>query len=119
MSDDLKAFLTAWLAWAEAGAPDSNRHTRANLCRFDAECGLCSNTYNFEEAALGIDSRDTGKLEDELHELLCEDNLSIGYPFGGDERYNYEANNLIHHKNEARLAWVRSKLSQPERTCAT
>lgn len=109
MSDDLKAFLRAWLDWAEAGAPDSDRHTKRNPNRFEGECGLCSNTYNFEELALDVHPEDTGRLEDELHDLFTEQGLNTDYPFGRDA-YDRDADHGTQHRNTSRLLWVRTQL---------
>lgn len=109
MSDDLKAFLRAWLDWAEAGAPDDNRHTERNPNRFERDYGLCSNTYNFEELALDVHPDETGDLEIELACRFEEQGLRPSYPFGY-EAYDADAEGGTHHLNPARLAWVRKQL---------
>ncbi|QVE65554.1 hypothetical protein [Ralstonia phage vB_RsoP_BMB50] len=109
MSDNLRAFLRAWLDWAEAGAPDSDRHTERNPNRFDAQCGLCSNTFNFEELAMDVHPNDTGELEEELGDLFESQGRSTGYPFG-HAAYDHDAYNGTHHRNTYRLQWVRTQL---------
>lgn len=109
MSDDLKAFLRAWLDWAEAGAPDDGRHTNRNPNRFERDCGLCSNTYNFEELALNVHLDDVGDLETELSSLFAADGMDKGYPFGY-AAYDEDAAGHTQHLNPTRLAWVRKQL---------
>lgn len=111
MSDNLKAFLRAWLDWAMADAPDSDRCTDRNPNSFDRECGLCSNTHAFEELALDVYPHYTGALEDELGEQFRAAGLSKGYPFG---QYVYDEDSEFgtHHCNLNRLAWVRTQLGE-------
>lgn len=66
MSELMREFLTAWLEWAEAGAPSHDT--------FRAEYGLCGNSNSFDG--------DTYCLEYELAAMFKADGLDGGYPFG-------------------------------------
>lgn len=110
MGNHLRAFLQAWLDWAEADAPDSLRRTTRNPYGFDRDVGLCSNTHRFEERELGIELGYTGGLEVELGYLFESQGMSNGYPFG-QAAYDADADDGTHHTNSARLAWVREQLA--------
>lgn len=88
MTPALRQFLTDYLAWAEADAPDD---------RFNRWHGLCVNA------------------ERESRDLLCELNaLFCGevHPFGGIHMYWAESEGRTIHRNPDRLAWIRAKLAQ-------
>lgn len=110
MDGHLIAFLRAWLDWAEAGAPDSGRHTRHNPCRFEADCGLCANADNYEELQLDMLPEDCGEVCQNLNDEFAKDGLDTIYPFG-KQAYEDRSDEYTQHKHEPRLAWVRSKLA--------
>lgn len=105
MSNELKQFLAAWLAWAEAGGPDDSQHTKANPYRFARDAGLCSNTYDFEELALDVHPDNTGNLEHQLHVLFRKDGRDASYPFGRAD-YEEDADCNTQHLNPRRRSWV-------------
>lgn len=99
MNDDLRKFLTAWLTWAEAGAP-----THAYL---EPSYGLCDNLAIFMgDAPI---EKDEAAYSDLLR-LFRADGLVTSYPFGSEEFY-YGYENLNHHEQPERLAWVRKVLA--------
>lgn len=83
MTPALRQFLSDWLAWAEAGAPEHEVFVRFG--------GLC--------VAAPDDTRD------ELYDLFNDP-----YPFGGSKDYWERAEHCTQHENPARLAWVRQQL---------
>lgn len=94
MSPLLRAFLSDWLAWAEAGAPDDDRLAR--------HWGLCGNAIK----------NGVRRHLERLLETDFPDNAS--FPFGGSTVYHRDAYRREHHLNEERLAWVRAKLAEPD-----
>lgn len=105
MSANLKQFLAAWLEWVEKGAPDEEPFCRRR--------GLCA---NFEEWLCARNECEE-KIEeenDQLLELFRADGFEPIYPFGGCEEFYAERDDDTMHLNEARLAWVRSKVAQFE-----
>lgn len=99
MSERLRQFLSAYLTWADAGAPDTNGLMRSQ--------GLCGN-LNFYAAMHGWE--EVWNLEFELEVMFKEDGLCLGYPFGL-KVYLEEAETLTHHENQERLNWVRRRLN--------
>lgn len=111
----LVKFLRAWLAWAEADAPDS---------WFNLGWGLCGNAdiYALKKGVSGV------KLTMALDRAFEADGLSATYPFGycrywgyaHEERTYVEAScaNLDghqkcdNHRDPVRLAWVRYYLAR-------
>lgn len=91
ISPELRAFLKAWLDWAESGAPDWDP-----FCRV---WGLCSNARLMRCDKL-------------MHEFLLQEfgPQRYKYPFGGPEEFSIRDYNATQHENPARLAWVRAKL---------
>lgn len=89
----LRAYLTDWLAWAEAGAPEH--------AEFSPHCGLCTNAP--DDAAY------------DLRDVLVADFGDDDTPFSTPDRpYWLDANNGTHHTNPRRLAWVRAKLAEKD-----
>lgn len=111
----LVKYLRAWLAWAEADAPD---------CRFNLGWGLCGNADRYA-LAKGVSRR---KLAIALYRAFKADGLPAYYPFGycrywgyaHEERTYAEAScaNLDghqkadNHRDPVRLAWVRYYLAR-------
>jgi hypothetical protein len=90
-SPELRAFLAAWLAWAEGGAPNKEP--------FDRSVGLCLNMPR--------------ELKQEFKSLRISDFPSDWvYPFGGSEHYDKAEKKRTQHLNPARLAWVREVLGR-------
>lgn len=100
MSDHLKAFLSAWLEWVEAGAPDQKPFSR--------RWGLCSNLIDWSRH---LDTEERAELEKVLDRMFSEDGLSQCHPFGEVEYFEARAR-YEQHLNAARIAWVRSKVEQ-------
>jgi hypothetical protein len=105
VSENLKAFLRAWLDWVEAGAPEDDV--------FERSCGLCNN-FNWYMRNQNVLEFELGGEMDALIEVFKMDGLDETYPFGGEDAYFDEGPNNVMHLNSARLAWVRSKISQHE-----
>lgn len=91
INPELERFLTDWLDWAEAGAPNGNPHDFCDVA------GLCSNCRWYFEG---------GMLSPAWREL--EALFDCGYPFGGHDEYY---SGRPHHTNPQRLAWVRAVLA--------
>jgi hypothetical protein len=98
VSEHLKAYLSAYAAWVDAGAPDGEP--------FDRCIGLCTNILNWEGRPPGLVAG--------LKAAFKADGLDKRYPFGGEDQYDAAADNNEQHLNEQRLAWVRSKIAQYE-----
>lgn len=97
MSEQLREFLTAWLAWAENGAPSRYPFNPAN--------GLCACAAIYADATYG----DEVDLLTELANLFEDQGLNANYPFG---QYEYDMRHLddTQHLDPNRLAWVREQL---------
>jgi hypothetical protein len=102
MSDHLKAFLSAYLEWVDAGAEEGKPFAR--------RWGLCSNLIDWSRTQGAEDHR---ALEDALDGLFAADGLDQCYPFGFDESFEARERET-QHLNQARIAWVRSKVAQYE-----
>ena len=101
MSERMEMYLTEYLAWVEAGAPEP--------AHFDTWMGLCTNIlYWGRFRHLSVSGKQS--MQHELSELLKASGLPTAYPFGGNDRYCHEGATHTHHKNELRLAWVRKQL---------
>lgn len=98
MSEQMKQFLTEWLAWAEADAPVHPV--------FKAHRGLCSNLYQWSCDNPDISVSKFAYLGCELTELF---NSEV-YPFGKDD-YMRDYKSRTQHRNGKRLAWVREQLA--------
>lgn len=84
----MRAFLTDWLAWAEAGGQGP---------RFMNHCGLCANAVKYD-------------VHYELRKLFREQGLNPNTPFGTPDQYRADTFAHAMHLNPARLAWVRKTL---------
>lgn len=102
MSEQLKAFLAAYLAWVDAGAPHKEPFSR--------RYGLCSNLYDWS-LRLDYDGREA--LEKELDQLFALEGLDECHPFGGD-KYLEARESETQHLNMDRINWVRLKVAQYE-----
>jgi hypothetical protein len=89
----LRAYLTDWLAWAEAGAPEHDE--------FRPRFGLCTNARRRHRASADL-----------RNALVADFGDEANHPFGGLVRYMSEAE--AHHTNPLRLAWVRAKLAEKD-----
>lgn len=101
MSDDLKAFLAAWLTWAEGEAQE--------LTPFTRKYGLCSNVCYYCEVMFPGDYLRAERLEYALAKLLKITTGDTMYPFG-KVQYATNVDSLTQHKDPQRLAWVRAQL---------
>lgn len=92
LSPELHAALTAWLDWAEAGAPEHRVFKRYN--------GLCLCVYYYAG----------WEVRKELERLFAR-RKDPTFPFGED---NYAARYFAQtqHEDPARLAWVRKVLGR-------
>ena len=86
MTPELHAELTAWLDWAENGAPDEGRFNRWH--------GLCRNVSKH--------------LRRELEAILPGNS---SFPFDRDNYWRRYSNGT-QHLDPARLAWVREQLGR-------
>lgn len=102
MSEHLKAFLTAWIEWVDAGAPEGDPFSRHE--------GLCLNVFDCP----AIEPIGRGRVCRALEDQFAHDGLDGNHPFGGHAQYTAERQNAAHHLNPARIAWVRSKVAQYE-----
>lgn len=100
MSDELKAFYRAYLAWLEAGAPEGMPFLRG--------LGLCSSVPDVVTRAYSYDVRQ------EMKRQFREAGLNSTLPFnshpGATEdlpNYGDECNSGACHLNPKRIAWVR------------
>ena len=96
MSPELRAFLTEWLAWAEADAPEHEV--------FSGHTGLCNNVCWWTEENLQSTSF---WLLRELEERLGDPS----FPFGRAE-YTRARRAGLQHRDPNRLAWVRTQLGE-------
>ena len=102
ISEQLYAFLKAWLNWAENGAK--------NGYPFGRSVGLCRSAVSYAGDNFG---GIMGGLMGELMSIWEEEHLDHCYPFGEEE---YRASRLKNsqHKDPNRLAWVKSKIKEYE-----
>lgn len=103
MSEHLKAFLSAYIEWVDAGAVEGDL--------FERFCGLCSN-FKWHMRSQGVSEFDSESEVASLKNLFKSEGLDEDYPFGGQDVYADEGLNDTAHLNEARIAWVRSKVAQ-------
>lgn len=106
----LDAFLADWLAWAEAGAPEyGSRYSRAS--------GLCAALKLYliaqrTERGQPLSERTCESVRKRLVERFKRGGLDEHTPFNLDfSHYLADSNNLRHHTNSERLAWVREQVS--------
>ena len=92
----LKEYLKAVQAWIEQGCP--------NNTPFFVSCGLCKNTHGFFPG----DWEAIEKLQRELEDAFCADDLDLEYPFNSSpEDYDDECSFQTVWENPQRLAWVK------------
>jgi hypothetical protein len=109
MSDLMKQFLTAYIAWVESGAPVAGDYGLKSK-NFSRDYGLCSNLYFWSNQA-NLGDWYYNRVGMELQDMLKYDGLSQSYPFNEDMiHYIQEGTKHKAHTNEKRLAWVRNKL---------
>lgn len=106
MSEHLKAFLSAWIDWVDAGAPNDDG-------RFKRWHGLCSNFSTFLFGACET-YEEIDREREHLAAAFVVDGLNEEYPFGGEDRYFEEIESETTHLNEQRIQWVRSKVAQQQ-----
>jgi len=100
MTPALRQFLTDWLAWAEAGAPEHPVFRRKS--------GLCMLAQIFWE------EQPNSELVDDLQDALEASFGETHYPFGGAHEFHIRMLDHTQHENPARLAWVRQQLGVEE-----
>lgn len=93
MSDELRAYLTAWYTWATGDITDCTDYG------FSSRYGLCASC--------------PPELDAELISMFEADGLDLWYPFndGDDHSYARDSRSYSMHKNPKRLEWVRSKIN--------
>ncbi len=104
----LLSFLTAWLEWAEADAPEDPID---NFYGFVPRYALCSNIQFY----LGrLDAPDSyyGDLRGALEEALATDHGPTDFPFCDEATYDQMFFAGTHHRHEPRLIWVRKKIEE-------
>jgi hypothetical protein len=94
MSELMRKFLTAYIEWVDAGAPEDGPFSRSS--------GLCDNTYGLPGG--GKDVRN------ELREMFESDGLATSYPFGEAE-FNRDCDHDEQHLHQPRIDWIKSKLA--------
>lgn len=99
----LLPFLTEWLAWAEADAPEHPL--------FWPWVGLCGNCDSWDEGEHYHDHDSFYPTTKALERALARFD-SPSYPFGGYEAYNADRYVSGHHRNPQRLRWVRRKIAR-------
>lgn len=100
MSEQLREFLTAWLAWVYLGAPQYRP--------FDRRDGLCASAQDWCRAN-GRSKRDGVMLRHEVKNQLQRTGLDPYYPFG-EQEYFHGVLLDNNHEDPKRLAWVRDQL---------
>jgi hypothetical protein len=106
MSDHLKAFLTAWVEWVDAGSVQDQPFSRAvGLCCNFEDWLMVEHDFTWMKAEYEVDA---------LKNRFSSDGLDRFYPFGGKDLYCVQLEHAEQHLNEARIAWVRSKVAQHE-----
>lgn len=101
MNKTLYEFLATWYYWALTQDEDVRC-----INNIDPRYGLCSNYKRY----LAIDAERLG-FWDHITELLAHSSMDTMYPFG-ESTYVFENGQASHHKNPARLAWVKSILEE-------
>lgn len=105
--DDLRAFLTAWLAWAEREAVKPTPCRGRSSLGFTSIEGLCTSAAIFNAKLAG--RVDRVRLQSLLRQTGAgPDSL---FPFGGRQRYLEDQFAGKMHLNAERLAWVRKVLA--------
>lgn len=102
MSQLMVKYISAYLAWAEDGAP--------NCITFGRYYALCANTIKWCWRN-GHSLSDARNIREELNAHFRLDGLNVTHPFGGYDRFKVDSVALTHHKNELRLAWIRDKIA--------
>jgi len=102
MTKRLYEFLSAWLEWAT----ETHGYQAPHGLPFLRCDGLCASTHRYFPCFIDADL-----VEAELGKLFRAEGLDKSYPFGGMAVHDRETREETVHLNEARLAWVRAKLS--------
>lgn len=107
ISDNLRAFLTAYLEWAE-NCDDPNYVGKFTFCKY---AGLCD---NFEQFCFETNAPYGSYRNNDLyHELEKDFEDDTDYPFNDDwEDYDTEADYGESYLNDKRLDWIKSKLKE-------
>jgi hypothetical protein len=107
-SELLTQFYIDYLAWAEAGALDSEFEV------FSARYGLCQSLTDWM-LDKWLDHSSRMSLPYELKDQFSGAGLDRDYPFNTDDlEYELEHNNRLMVKNKKRIAWVRAHIIQTE-----
>lgn len=103
MSQRLREFLAAYLAWVKEGAPHGDD------IPFNRGYGLCYNIKLYVPDGDGWYDA-SQELRDEMAWLFKRDGLCEDYPFCTAGQYDSMSYRDTHHTCEARLAWIRKQL---------
>lgn len=123
ISSNLRKFLSAYLSWVEAGAPDDVDFTDANPYGFDRSLGLCGNAESYAFVETGANSKDwyakcemLENIKNEMKPMFATISICDVYPFNDGHAGHYlnEMTNDACWQNEARIQWVRSTLEVKE-----
>jgi len=98
MSYLMRKFLTAYIEWVDAGAPEGKPFCRGY--------GLCPNKYRLPDTAWA----DARELAQELAGMFVQGGLEMPYPFGQDA-YDRDSYHDLHHLHQPRIDWVRKQLA--------
>ena len=96
-------FLKAYKAWADEDAPEGGG--------FERGCGLCTNLDGYAERR-GYDRYTVRSTVHHLTTILP----SPITPFNAPGRtYTDDTNDMAHHRNPARMAWVNEQIERMEK----
>lgn len=96
-------FLKAYKAWADEDAPEGGG--------FERGCGLCTNLDGYAERR-GYDRYTVRSTVHHLTTILP----SPITPFNAPSRtYTDDTNDMAHHRNPARMAWVNEQIERMEK----
>lgn len=110
MSETMRLFLTAYLAFCES---DAREHDDI----FDKGAGMCSNVSDYVARVGNVNGNceyATRRVyRDELHRMLEASDLDIEYPFG-EEEYIIDCRMGSHHRNAKRINWIKEQLAHED-----
>lgn len=104
----IKQYLTEYLAWAEADAPEHE-----SLNPYHPICNNARHWARADNRKTLLTTHDVGIDQEQmvatLKEMFDSEGMDMWYPFGEATFYR-ECHAAAHHRNPERLAWVRKQL---------